>query len=276
MEELKKPVIREISIEEVSQEIQNQEQTNQIQTSEDRHIFKLANFDGPLDLLVTLIKEKNISIFDVDLFELATQYLDIIKNLQSYEIDIASEYLVMAATLLQLKARMLLQDPEAEEEIKEEKKRLLEQIAEYEKFKEITLILREQEEKRKNLYAKEPEETEQFEREINGSILDGHSNSSKLVVTLRKMFERTYAELIRHVTISTVAVSPEEQKKRIIELFRNRNEVSFEEIFNVPTVGHFVITLLAVLDLARQQIVMLEQNEEEGIITFTKGVEYEE
>ncbi|WP_036475900.1 segregation/condensation protein A [Metamycoplasma spumans] len=272
MEKTEKPIIREISIE----ENQDNKEKKQIQTSEDRHIFKLANFDGPLDLLVSLIKEKNISIFDVDLFDLANQYLDIIKNLQAYEFDIASEYLVMAATLLQLKARMLLQDPEAEEEIKQEKKRLLEQIAEYEKFKEITQLLKIQEEKRKNLYSKNPEDTEEFEREIDGSILDGHSNSSKLVVTLRKMFERTYAQLIRHVTITTIAVSPEEQKKRVIELFKNRQTVPFEEIFNVPTIGHFVITLLAILDLARQQIIVMEQKEEEGIIIFTKGVEYEE
>ncbi|MGX9364251.1 MULTISPECIES: segregation/condensation protein A [unclassified Mycoplasma] len=245
-------------------------------TESDKHIFKLSNFDGPLDLLVTLIREKNISIFEVDLIELTAQYLEIIKHIESYEIDLASEYLVMAATLVQLKARMLLQDPEAEEEIKQEKKRLLEQIAEYEKFKEISSILKKQEEQRQNLFSKEPEETEGFVKEVDSTILDGHSNSSKLVITLRKMFERTYSELIRNITISTVAVNPEDQKKRIISLFVNKNEVMFNEIFNVPTIGHFVITMLAVLDLARQQIVILEQDVDEGIIKFKKGIEYEE
>ncbi|AZZ65290.1 segregation/condensation protein A [Metamycoplasma phocicerebrale] len=270
MKELKKPVVNEISFEEAEEIIKGEDEYD------DRHIFKLANFDGPLDLLVTLIKDKNISIFEVDLFDLATQYLEIIRHLKSYEIDIASEYLVMAATLLQLKARMLLQDPEVEEEIKQEKKRLLEQIAEYEKFKEISILLREQEEKRQYLYSKEPEETEGFERELDTSILDGHSNSSKLVITLRKMFERTYSELVRNITISTIAVSPEEQKKRIIGLFKSKNILTFQEVFHVPTMGHFVITLLAVLDLARQQIVVLEQEEDEGDIIFKKGVEYEE
>ena len=181
----------------------------------------------------------------------------------------------MGATLLQLKARMLLQDPEVEEEVKQEKKRLLEQIAEYEKFKEISKTLRDKENERKDLFGKPQDDLTDFIRETDDSVLDGHTNSSRLVVTLRKMFERTYAELIRNVTITTVAVSPEEQKKRIIELFRNRNEVSFKEIFDVPTKGHFVITLLAVLDLARQQIVIMEQLENEGIIKFTKGAEYE-
>ncbi|MCV3753262.1 segregation/condensation protein A [Mycoplasma enhydrae] len=269
MDEIKKPVVNEISFEE------HEETKPTLDENQDKHIFRLANFDGPLDLLVTLIKDKNISIFEVDLYDLATQYLEIIKHIESYEIDIASEYLVMAATLLQLKARMLLQDPEVEEEIKQEKKRLLEQIAEYEKFKEISILLREQEEKRQKLYSKEPEETEGFERELDTSILDGHSNSSKLVVTLRKMFERTYSELVRNITISTIAVSPEEQKQRIIEMFKHKDSLSFIEVFHVPTIGHFVITLLAVLDLARQQILVMEQLEDEGTITFKKGIEYE-
>ncbi|WP_330463247.1 segregation/condensation protein A [Metamycoplasma gateae] len=268
MSKITKPIVNEISFEENEEQIKNEES--------DRHIFRLSNFDGPLDLLVTLIRDKNISIFEVDLFELATQYLEIIKNIKSYEIDVASEYLVMASTLLQLKARMLLQDPEAEEEIKQEKKRLLEQIAEYEKFKEISVLLKEREEKRQYLYSKNPEETDEFIKEVDHSVLDGHSNSSKLVITLRKMFERTYSELIRNVTISTISVSPEEQKERIKKLFKFKNELSFQEIFSVPTMGHFVITLLAVLDLARQQIVILEQVEDEGIITFKKGIEYEE
>ena len=221
-----------------------------------------------------MVKEKNINITDIDIAELANQYLEIVKHLQDNDFDIASEYLVMAATLLQLKARMVLQDPEVEEEIKQEKKRLLEQIAEYEKFKEISITLREHETERKNYYEKRPEDVTEFVRETDDSILDGHANSSRLVVTLRKMFERTYAEMIRNIKITTIAVSPEEQKKRIIELFRHKNELNFKEVFHVPTMGHFVITLLAVLDLARQQIVVMQQHGDTDI-TFTKGVEYE-
>lgn len=126
MSDLEKPIIREISIKEEP----NKDQNNQTNSSifKEKHVFKLKNFDGPLDLLVSLIKEKNISIFDVDLSELANQYLEIIHSLQSYEVDIASEYLVMAAHLLQLKARMVLQDPEVEEEIKQEKRDCLNRL----------------------------------------------------------------------------------------------------------------------------------------------------
>lgn len=273
-EQSDKPVVREISLEELEKTVEAIMKPKLDADTSDRISFKLDNFDGPLDLLLALVKEKNIDIFDVNLIELTNQYLEIIKNLKPNDFDMASEYLVMAATLIHLKARMILQDPEVEEEVRKEKKRLLEQIAEHQKFKEIGITLREKEYDRQNLYEKEPEDLSDFIRETNDSVLDGHANSSRLIAVLRKMFERTYAEIIRNVTITTVAVSPEEMKKRIIKLFSERDEVSFEEIFSVPSAGHFVITLLAVLDLARQQIIKMEQDEIDGLIKFSRGIEY--
>jgi scpA/B protein len=273
-EQSDKPVVREISLEELEKTVEAIMKPKLDADTSDRISFKLDNFDGPLDLLLALVKEKNIDIFDVDLIELTNQYLEIIKNLKPNDFDMASEYLVMAATLIHLKARMILQDPEVEEEVRKEKKRLLEQIAEHQKFKEIGITLREKEYDRQNLYEKEPEDLSEFIRETDDSVLDGHANSSRLIAVLRKMFERTYAEIIRNVTITTVAVSPEEMKKRIIKLFSERDEVSFEEIFSVPSTGHFVITLLAVLDLARQQIIKMEQDEIDGLIKFSRGSEY--
>ena len=273
-EQSDKPVVREISLEELEKTVEAIMKPKLDADTSDRISFKLDNFDGPLDLLLALVKEKNIDIFDVDLIELTNQYLEIIKNLKPNDFDMASEYLVMAATLIHLKARMILQDPEVEEEVRKEKKRLLEQIAEHQKFKEIGITLREKEYDRQNLYEKEPEDLSDFIRETDDSVLDGHANSSRLIAVLRKMFERTYAEIIRNVTITTVAVSPEEMKKRIIKLFSERDEVSFEEIFSVPSAGHFVITLLAVLDLARQQIIKMKQDEIDGLIKFSRGIEY--
>lgn len=273
-EQSDKPVVREISLEELEKTVEAIMKPKLDADTSDRISFKLDNFDGPLDLLLALVKEKNIDIFDVDLIELTNQYLEIIKNLKPNDFDMASEYLVMAATLIHLKARMILQDPEVEEEVRKEKKRLLEQIAEHQKFKEIGITLREKEYDRQNLYEKEPEDLSDFIRETDDSVLDGHANSSRLIAVLRKMFERTYAEIIRNVTITTVAVSPEEMKKRIIKLFSERDEVSFEEIFSVPSARHFVITLLAVLDLARQQIIKMEQDEIDGLIKFSRGIEY--
>ncbi|QJR44030.1 segregation/condensation protein A [Mycoplasma miroungirhinis] len=238
-------------------------------------IFNLKNFNGPLDLLVTLIKEKNVDIFDINLSELATQYLQIIENMNKIDIDIASEYLVMAANLIHLKARIILQSPQEEEEIKKEKIRLLSQIAEYQKFKEISLTLREQEQERKQLFQKSPSDLTSFVKEIDESVLDGHSSSTRLTIILRKMFERTYAEALKNISLQTQNISPEEMKKVILDLFKTKDILTFNEIFTVPTMGHFVISLLALLDLSRQQKVVIEANNESEIIKISKGIKYE-
>lgn len=115
--------------------------------------------------------------------------------------------------------------------LNKKRKRLLEQIAEYEKFKEISITLREHETERKNYYEKRPEDVTEFVRETDDSILDGHANSSRLVVTLRKMFERTYAEMIRNIKITTIAVSPEEQKRELLNYLDIRMNLILRKYF---------------------------------------------
>lgn len=84
--------------------------------------IKIENFDGPLDLLLSLVQDKHKDIMDIDVAQLASAYLSIIQDLQDHEIDLASEYLVMAATLLALKTKMILYTPEEKPEIEEDKK----------------------------------------------------------------------------------------------------------------------------------------------------------
>ncbi|WP_438341719.1 segregation/condensation protein A [Mycoplasma sp. 3341] len=238
--------------------------------------IKLSSFAGPLDLLVTLIRDKNIDIWEIDLNEIADQYLAIIHNLNENDFDTASEYLVMAATLINLKAKMILQDPEEQEEANKEKIRLLSQIAEYERFKDLSVVLKQHEEQRKDLYNKTISDLRPFVRKGDPNELAGHSSGSRLALVLRKMFERTYAETLKNISLSTKAVSPEEQKQRILQLFETKNTdtLNFEYVFSVPTYGHFVISLIALLDLARQQVVVISENEELEIVAIKKGEKY--
>ncbi|MBN0919256.1 segregation/condensation protein A [[Mycoplasma] gypis] len=236
--------------------------------------IQLSSFSGPLDLLVTLIKDKNIDIWEVDLAQIANQYLKIIENLQENDFDTASEYLVMAATLINLKAKMILQDPETQEEVSKEKIRLLAQIAEYQKFKEIAVTLKDNEQQRKEMFNKIPSNLQSFVKKTDENVVDGHSSVNRLSIILKKMFERTYAEQLKNISLSTKQVSPEEQKQRILELIKDRTKLSFEDIFTVPTYGHFVISLIALLDLARQQILVINHNENTEIIEVVKGEMY--
>ncbi|TNK94828.1 segregation/condensation protein A, partial [Mycoplasmopsis pullorum] len=222
--------------------------------------IKLDDFDGPLDLLLSLVQDKKIDILQVNLVELATQYLNIINNLKENDIDIAGDYLVMAATLVQLKAKMILSDPVEKVQVEEDKNLILQRLAEYQEFKKISQALREQETFRKDIFIKTMSDLDDYIVDKDDTKLDGHSNPLKLIVTLRKMFERVYAQNLRVTKLKTFNLTAKDQEFYIRDLFKNRDEVSFEEVFSVPSLNHFVITLLALLDLSRKQEIVIQQD----------------
>ncbi|WP_322900776.1 segregation/condensation protein A [Mycoplasmopsis felis] len=241
------------------------------------HTFKLNDFNGPLDLLLELIKNKKIHIKDVNLIELATQYIQIIDEIKEMEIDIAGEYLVMAATLINLKTKMMLQEPgEINEEIEEEKKLFIQDLIEYEHFKKIREALKTFQNDRNDIFIKKPSSYDEYIVDEDNSKLDGHSSSLKLINVLRKMFERVYAQNLRQTKIEKFNLTPSDQFPFIIELLKNNEIVTFEMVFNQPSLNHFAITLIALLDLSRQQILKIKQEGEYGDITITKGENFNE
>lgn len=236
--------------------------------------FNLENFDGPLDLLLSLVKDKKTDLLTIDLSILATQYLEIINNLEDSNVDVASEYLVMAATLIHIKAKMLLLENDDEEEIIEDKEILLKQLIEYQQFKEVAKKLREFESKRKEIYIKDASNYDPFYKENDETLLDGRSNSLSLMNVLRKMFERVHAENLRKTKIESVHINPEQRIQEVRELFKKYgNEINFDKIFDVPSITHFVVTFLALLDLARKQEITLIQDKEFGTIKIIKNEE---
>ncbi|MBD5423476.1 MAG: segregation/condensation protein A [Mycoplasma sp.] len=238
--------------------------------------FSLGDFNGPLDLLLELIKKKNVDIFDIDLVEVATQYLKIIEDLQAKDIDIASEYLVMASELLYIKARLILADPETIQEVEEDKMRILQLIAEYQEFKKISQDLRLQEIKRREVFIKKPSNVDGFEIEIDDSALDGYGTTPKLIKVLRKMFERTYADKLRKIKLETFNLSPSERREQIREIIDQLGLelIPFDKLFTVPSLNHFVITLIAILDMSRKEELILEQKDQFDEIIIRKGVNY--
>ena len=121
---------------------------------------KLEEFEGPLDLLLHLVKKENIDIFDISIEKIIKQYLDYIENLKKGNLDITSEYLVMAAELMELKSKLLLPNKTEEEieEIEEAKNELFDRIVEYEKYKAITPTLKELEKFRSEVYTRDSDE----------------------------------------------------------------------------------------------------------------------
>ena len=142
-----------------------------------KYEVKINEFEGPLDLLLHLLKESNIKIEDIRIDEITEQYLLYIKKMEEMNLDIASEYLVMAAELIEMKSNSLL--PKKEEEVIEEeedpREELIKRLLEYESYKKMTEVFKEYEDERKCVYTKEPSSLNEFksdEIEVNVSLDD--------------------------------------------------------------------------------------------------------
>jgi len=212
-----------------------------------------------------------MDIFSIDVSELASAYLKVIEQLKDTDIDLASEYLVMATSLLQLKSKMLLETPGEEESIEQERKSILSKLAEYQQFKKIASELKQKEAERKKIYTKDTHDYAPYQPEVDPTQLDGTSDAVKLVQVMRKMFERLHAQKLRSTTIEKFNLSPADRRLELIELLKTTDNPTFEQIFDVPTINHFTVTVLTVLDMARKQELILDQDTQFGDIKIRKG-----
>ncbi len=237
--------------------------------------ININNYNGPIELLIELIREKQMDIFDINLAELATAYVKLIEKLKFDNIDLASEYLVMAATLIQLKAKLLLNKPEEKKEVEKETSDILARLIEHAKYKDVSNLLRTKEELRSKIFIKDASEYATFQKPIDETKLDGNSDAISLIIALRKMFERTNAIKLREATIEAFNISPAERRKEILAIFRDNPNAGFAQIFDVPTINHFAITLLTVLDMSAKGELILQQASQYGDVKISKGEPHE-
>ena len=224
--------------------------------------LKLEVFEGPLDLLLHLIKENKMDIFDIEIESITKQYLDYIHKMKEQNLDIASAYLVMASELTLIKARMLLPRPKVdEEEVEEEDPReeLVARLLEYQAYKEITKTLKENESKRQEIHTKLPENINNYIEE--NTIIKGEGSLDLLVDAFKKFLVRKSEEkpLSTKVTMKEITVSS--RKLEIKSILKKEKRVSFFKLFPVSTKEYIVATFLAILDMARNKELLIKQEE---------------
>ena len=224
--------------------------------------LKLEVFEGPLDLLLHLIKENRMDIFDIEIESITRQYLDYIHKMKEQNLDIASAYLVMASELTLIKARMLLPRPKVdEEEVEEEDPReeLVARLLEYQAYKEITKTLKENESKRQEIHTKLPENINNYIEE--NTIIKGEGSLDLLVDAFKKFLVRKSEEkpLSTKVTMKEITVSS--RKLEIKSILKKEKRVSFFKLFPVSTKEYIVATFLAILDMARNKELLIKQEE---------------
>ncbi len=226
----------------------------------DKYIVTIDNFDGPLDLLLHLIKEQDIDIYDIKIEDITKQYLDYIKHMKELNLEIASEYLVMASELIEMKSKMLLpKKREKEEDDYEEDPRelLIERLLAYKRYKEVTREFKDLELTRKMIFTREPDNLNRYAKEEESieelgvaDLIDAFNNLLK-----RKELDRPIATKITKKELSVA-----DKVNKIKNILRNKKRINFEEIFEVSTKEEVIISFLSVLEMVKKDEILLTQD----------------
>lgn len=221
----------------------------------------INEFEGPLDLLLHLIKKSDIDIWNIKIEEITKQYLLYIQQMEQLNLDIASEYLTLAAELIEIKSSSLLPKTKIDDDNYEEDSRtnLINRLLEYKQYKEVTESLKVLEEERKNFYTKDSSNLDEYkivEQEMNfgGIDLDG------MMDAFQKFLDRKKLEKPLNTKITKKEYSVSQRSNEIKKLITNKKKISFEELFEELTKDFIVVTFLSVLDLARKQIIEIKQD----------------
>lgn len=223
---------------------------------------KLEAFEGPLDLLLHLINRMEIDIYDIPVADITDQYMHYIHAMQQIELDVASEYLVMAATLLEMKSSMLLpnqtiEDPEDEWE-EDPRDQLLERLLEYRKYKEAAEHLKERELEENQLYVR-PKKTLEASTETNMQPEKSDSVSVlDLIDALHHFVIRKKEKAPITSTVKRVDISVEDRKKEVLQML-TKNHTIFTALFPYYDRQHIVVTFLAILQLLKSNDIHCQQ-----------------
>lgn len=222
--------------------------------------FRVDGFEGPLDLLLHLIKENKMDIFDIEINLITEQYLKYINNLEKVNLEI-SEYLVLASELIEIKAKMLLPKKKQEMEIEEEDPReeLVNKLLEYQAYKEISKGLKEKEELRSEIYTKAPEKYSNYQEEettFEGGSVD------LLIDAFKKFLIRKEEEKPLNTKVTKKGISVSSRRHEIKNLLKEKGKVSFYQMFSIRSREYIVVTFLAILEMAKNKELIIHQ---EGI-----------
>ena len=226
----------------------------------------LEAFEGPLDLLLYLIKRQNLDILDIPIAKITDQYMRYIELMDELQLELAGEYLLMAAMLAEIKSRMLLPRPQTQEEEEDPRAELVRRLQEYERYKQA---------------AAEIDQLPRYERDVFGVIIefpDRMAEVKKPEVSMDSMLKifadvLQRAELFSHHHVQREPLSVRERMTFILDRINAQDFTDFKDLFTV-TEGRagVIVTLLAVLELIKEALIEMVQNEINGPIYIKAAV----
>ena len=225
-----------------------------VRESRDELQLKLGEFAGPLDLLLYLIKQEKANIFDIPIARITDEYLRYIKLMQKLDISVAGDFIVMAATLIEIKSKMLLpkEITQEDEDSEDPRQELVDRLLEYETFKSASQMLYERSTVEQAVFRRGQIETDENNLEVNATVFD-------LLTVFQKIVDRHKEEIKMeiHREEITLADMLKNLKKQIFE----NKELSLLKFFEeMHTRRELVTAFVAVLEIVRTESVKLIQN----------------
>ena len=231
-------------------------------------LFTIEDFEGPLDLLLHLIKEKKMDLLNLKIEIIIDEYLKFIDKMEEMNLDIASSYLIMASELIEMKSKLLIprvEDEEEEEEI-DPKEQLVNRLIEYQKYKELTEDFKELEYERKQIFTRLPESLKEYS-DTNTVVNNSDVTLEDLLNAFQKFLERKKLEQPLHTKVTKKEMSVEERSISIRNILKAKKKVNFLELFDVLNKEYVIVTFLAILEMARKNELKISQECEYGDIT---------
>jgi segregation and condensation protein A len=218
--------------------------------------FNIPEFDGSLDLLLYLVKKEEKDISEIQIAKIADEFVSYVRNMQKFDVAVASEFMVMASTLMVLKSRALLAVGEKEQqEVKEEKEKLVQRIEEYEKVKEVVTFLQDKGQQADKLFRVKVKKTGQAKQRENEAFPQQLFLNFKNAYNELRMREKVYK-------VSGEQYSISERIKLLRELFLSEKRVPIDDVFAMAKDRiDLIVSFLGILELVKLSFVRIEFSE---------------
>lgn len=224
--------------------------------------LKLPNFEGPLDLLLYFIKRDELNIYDIPIAGITAEFLKYIRLMKEFDLELAGEFIVMAATLMYIKAQMLLpRDPADEDgEIEDPRTQLVEQLLEYKKYKEAAADLRELDDSQRYVFYRRLFSEDKSIAEENQKSNFSNATLFDLMYAVERVLRRKNIEEENNHTVKIFPVTVEEKAELLLHDLAKSKRIEFSSYIAECSRPVVVVTFLAILDLTRKRRIFIFQN----------------
>lgn len=231
---------------------------------------KLPTFEGPLDLLLFFIKRDELDIYDIPIAKITKEFLNYVQMLQELDLEVAGDFIVMAAELMQIKVKMLLPKAPGEEEEEDPRADLVRRLLEYRRFKEASGVLSSLEDESRKLFYRAG-----FHSDIHKVALEDQQVSLKnvtmfnLIASFKKVLDSVPKKIYHDIELLNVTI--DEQMSYVADVFRTREEITFFELVShMSEKIRIIVTIIALLEMVKNKVIGIKPTDHEDDIIIYK------